>query len=121
MTVVFVIIGGFLGAIFRFSISGFMNQRTDLFFPVGTFFVNMIGSFLLGLLVGSDQSGSYIFDWFGIGFLGSFTTYSTFMNELVQFDECEEKREAKLYVLISLFFGFLFGWIGIFVGKTFFF
>ncbi|WAA11039.1 fluoride efflux transporter CrcB [Fervidibacillus albus] len=120
MTVISIMVGGFFGAISRFYVSGRMNERFGLFFPVGTFFVNMIGSFLLGLLIGCHSVATTFYKLFGIGFLGSFTTYSTFMNELVQLHGREEKKEEGAYLIVSLLLGMIFALVGLWIGRLFF-
>lgn len=115
MTVWLVMLGGFIGALFRFYISRLVNSRFGSKFPAGTFFVNLTGSFLLGFLIGFQTPPS-VYASFGIGFLGSFTTYSTFMNESVFMKEGQRTREAGLYVIFSLFFGFLFASTGLIIG-----
>ena len=80
MTILYVGIGGFLGAISRFLIAGFVQKIAGILFPAGTLTVNVLGSFLIGFLV-------MIFEniiapqWkalFITGFLGALTTFSTF-------------------------------------------
>ena len=85
MTILYVGIGGFLGAISRFLIAGFVQKIAGISFPAGTLAVNVLGSFLIGFLV-------MIFEniiapqWkalFITGFLGALTTFSTFSYETV--------------------------------------
>jgi len=78
-------LGGFAGAISRYLVDGFVADRTAGAFPWGTFAVNLTGSFLLGLLFAmtaerailpADVRGPVM-----IGFIGAYTTFSTFMLE----------------------------------------
>jgi CrcB protein len=78
-------LGGFAGAISRYLVDGFVADRTAGAFPWGTLAVNLTGSFLLGLLFAmtaerailpADVRGPVM-----IGFIGAYTTFSTFMLE----------------------------------------
>lgn len=76
--------GGALGTFFRYLISGLSHKYTDTVFPWGTLVVNVTGAFLIGLIWGafeergiSPQIRTFIF----VGFLGGFTTFSTFALE----------------------------------------
>lgn len=62
MTALLIALGGFLGAIARYVLSTWMNQKSTTGFPIGTLCVNLVGSFLLGILVGNGMtSGVYSF------------------------------------------------------------
>ncbi|BCD67644.1 fluoride efflux transporter CrcB [Nitratiruptor sp. YY09-18] len=76
-------VGGFFGAISRFLIASFVQKLSGLFFPVGTLTVNVLGSFLIGLLyVYFEQSIHPLAKAMLItGFLGALTTFSTFSLE----------------------------------------
>ena len=94
--IIFVSIGGFFGAISRFAVSKSVKSRKKTSFPVGTFAVNLMGSFLLGLLIGMHLKGDH-YALLGIGFMGSFTTFSTLMLE------SEQLRNRKRFALLLLF------------------
>lgn len=81
MSLVFIGVGGFVGAIARYLIDGAISDRTGGAFPWGTLAVNLSGSFLIGLLfalvieraaLSPDLRGPLM-----IGFIGSYTTFST--------------------------------------------
>jgi len=79
-------VGGFLGAVMRYSLSGAVQWFTQSFrFPFGTLAVNVLGSFLLVFLASMADSlgvfGPTIRSFVFIGFLGAFTTFSTFSYE----------------------------------------
>lgn len=71
-----------LGAVIRYAITAGWEQARNHRVPWGTAFVNVTGALLLGLLVATDSSAATT-RLVGIGFLGSFTTYSTWMMEAV--------------------------------------
>ena len=77
--------GGFIGAILRFLISGWVQKATGAFFPVGTLSVNVLGSFIIGFLalyfenvIAPHQKALLV-----TGMLGALTTFSTFSLETV--------------------------------------
>lgn len=73
-----------LGALARYELAGLVQTRTAGTRPVGTFVVNVAGSFLLGMAVAAEQAGRLPESTFRIlttGFLGGFTTFSTWMVE----------------------------------------
>jgi CrcB protein len=71
---------GAFGALSRYLLGGFVQEQTRSEFPVGTLVVNLVGAFLLGIVVGIDDFGS-TFTIIAAGFLGGFTTFSTWMFE----------------------------------------
>ncbi|OES46265.1 fluoride efflux transporter CrcB [Domibacillus iocasae] len=101
----FVAIGGFFGAIARFWVSNQLNKKTFPF-PFGTLLVNVLGAFLLGLLIGSG-AGEDSRLLFGTGFLGAFTTFSTWLFEVKEMD----MKKAFFYIAITMAAGFFGSWI----------
>ena len=87
MGVVVVGLGGALGAVARYLTTDWVRALAGDAFPWGTLAVNVLGSFALGFLMAWLQSvapSSHIRQLVGIGFLGSFTTFSTFSYEAVE-------------------------------------
>src|ERR1700690_2327224 len=74
--------GGFLGAIARFWLGGYISNRMGARFPYGTFVINISGSFLIGLIVTLlAEKTHWNANWrylIPIGFIGAYTTFSTF-------------------------------------------
>ena len=68
-------IGGILGSLSRYTIGKIISQKFNSSFPYGTYFINISGAFLLGLLTSLNINHS-IYAFFGDGFLGAFTTFS---------------------------------------------
>lgn len=84
--VVLLALAGGAGAASRYLVDRAVTLRTGGFLPWGTFTVNVVGSFLLGLLVGLEAAGRIGHGWLtvaGTGFCGAFTTFSTFALETV--------------------------------------
>lgn len=101
---IFVMVGGCFGAMSRFYIGKILAQRSTSF-PVSTLAVNILGSFLLGLAVHSELSTAF-YRLIGIGFLGAFTTFSTFSYEVLQLLLASRFSTAGLYITCSLVLGF---------------
>ncbi len=110
-------IGGFLGANARYWLGGCLNGRWGSTFPYGTFVVNIIGSFFLGLFV-TLITERYIVSnpnlhlLVAIGFIGSYTTFSTFEYETFALANSGSYFQALLNVALNLFVGFVAVWLG---------
>jgi fluoride exporter len=117
----FVGIGGILGAITRFLLGKWIANKITSTIPVGTWFINISGSFILGLLAFLHMGGK-IQDWewllIGTGFLGAYTTFSTFGYETIQMLQSKKNKLAFYYVTSSVLLGILFSWIGSLFGKV---
>ena len=112
---IYVASGGAVGAVLRYLTSNFYKFYFPNF-PIGTLFINFIGSFLIGILASNlDSRGtSYIFIKYFliIGILGSFTTFSTFSLETVQLVNDKKLFLSLVYILLSIslcIFGAFFG------------
>lgn len=101
-----VAVGGVLGTLSRYKLSTVINSKNKSKFPLGIFLVNICGAFLLGLVL-KYTNDKNVYTLLGDGFLGAFTTFSTFMME--SFSLLKEKRyiEAFFYIGGSYSFGFL--------------
>lgn len=97
MTWLAIVVGGAAGAACRYVVDFVVSQRSGGVFPWGTWTVNIVGSLLLGLLVGAAADHGAPRLWqvaASTGFCGSFTTFSTFMYETVQLVERRARWEA---------------------------
>jgi CrcB protein len=88
----------------RYSIGRWIAQKGGAAFPWGTFFVNVTGALLLGLVVGLNPGENLLF-FLVEGFLGAYTTFSTFMYEGFELFHDNEKKNALFYILFSLAVG----------------
>jgi CrcB protein len=114
---VLVAFGGFLGAMCRFAISRWMSKHFPSSFPTGTLTVNLIGSFILGLVIGWGTS-SHFYLFIGTGFTGAFTTFSTFKLENIQLHADRKLPVLSGYLLISYTAGIALAFTGYAVGKS---
>lgn len=114
--------GGALGAVSRHFVSGAVSKFTGIGFPFGTFTVNIVGSLLMGLLITllahkidvSNQLRSFL----AVGFLGSFTTFSTYSMETVLLVQRGDWSGAALYSIGSLIVGVLALLAGLWLGRV---
>ncbi|MEG0918519.1 MAG: fluoride efflux transporter CrcB [Anaerovoracaceae bacterium] len=108
MKTVYVGLFGFFGAITRYLIGLALNGQT---FPLGTLTVNLVGCFFLGIIYeyGAKKlpKHSDILGAFGTGFIGAFTTFSSFSVEAVQLLIIGNILAGISYITISLIFGIL--------------
>jgi len=91
--------GGSFGAVCRYALSTFIKRISSTEFPVSTFLINLIGSFLLGILL-SSQIGTNYQLLLGTGFMGGFTTFSTFQVENITL--FHKKQYVMLFLYSSL-------------------
>ena len=91
-------LGGFLGAVLRYTLSGFLNSRVGGEFPVGTLAVNVVGCLAIGAMMGLFEGrpgiSANVQLFLTIGLLGAFTTFSTFGFEVVELIRTERVGPA---------------------------
>jgi fluoride exporter len=111
-----VALGGAIGAVARYQSIGALTRWLGVGFPYGTLFVNVLGSFAMGLfvefLVTKLNSSPEIRAFFAVGVLGAFTTFSSFALDVSVLTERANLLAAGAYVALSvvlsiagLFFG----------------
>jgi CrcB protein len=114
--------GGALGALARYGMSSAVYAWLGRGFPWGTLAVNLLGSFLMGLLfVLLIERLSWAPEWRGailIGFLGAFTTFSTFSIETLNLLEEGAMLTAFLNMLVSVWLCILVCWAGVILGRS---
>lgn len=98
--------GGAAGSLARFLIARKISEKCTTGFPVGTFLVNITGAVLLGIVSSVGFSGNS-YALLGEGFLGAYTTFSTFMYEGFNLFQDNEKLNALVYILGSLILGII--------------
>lgn len=116
---IFVFIGGGLGSVFRYAIGKYLNPTYG--FPLGTFAVNVIGSLLLGILLGyatrTNQLSTGLSLLLATGFCGGFTTFSTFVYESQTFLKEGNLLHFGLYTLGSFAVALAAVLLGIWISK----
>ena len=115
-------VGGFAGAITRYAIGVYIGSRYGVGFPYGTFVINVSGSFLVGLiltLLARTTASPYWRYLLPIGFIGAYTTFSTFEYETLQAIQDGQLVTGLLNVTLSLIVGFGAVWLGSALGRIF--
>jgi CrcB protein len=114
--------GGALGSLARYGMSSAVYAWLGRGFPWGTLAVNLLGSFLMGLLfVLLIERLSWAPEWRGailIGFLGAFTTFSTFSIETLNLLEEGAMLGAFLNMVLSVWLCVLVCWAGVILGRS---
>jgi fluoride exporter len=114
--------GGFAGAIARFWLAAFVGQRMGTRFPYGTFLINASGSFLIGLIMTILTEKTHLSPVYHylipIGFIGAYTTFSTFEYETLRAIQDGQIVIGVLNIVLSVVIGFLMVWTGVMVGKA---
>ena len=109
MTNVLVVgLGGFLGAILRYALSGWVQARVPTL-PLGTLAVNVLGCFALGALMGAIDAGRSVPEawrvFLALGILGAFTTFSTFGYETLELVREVRYGAAAASILANVLLG----------------
>lgn len=121
LQLVTIAVAGALGALMRYWVSGWVYGLFGRSFPYGTLAVNFVGSMVMGLsfvlLVERLGSGPEWRAFVIVGFLGAFTTFSTFSLETVQLIEGGELMRALLNVMVSVVLCLGAAWLGILMGR----
>jgi len=110
-----VFIGGGLGSTIRYLI-GRQFTFDSFTFPWATFIVNLIGSFIIGMVFGymlsKGKISDHLFFFLVTGFCGGFTTYSAFANESMCLLKAGQTNLFFTYVISSVLIGFFCVWLG---------
>ncbi|HBT82588.1 MAG: camphor resistance protein CrcB [Desulfuromonadales bacterium GWD2_61_12] len=112
---------GALGCLSRYAVSGWTYSLCGRMLPWGTLAVNVIGSFILGLIMeGSLRStliGPELRIGLTVGFLGGFTTFSTFSYETIRYLEEGSLLQAGGNILLNVAVCVVFAWLGIVLAR----
>ncbi len=102
-------LGGFIGTVFRFLISRYIQVEYISVFPWSTFIVNILGSLMIGVIFGLSEKGDFLSpEWrifLTIGICGGFTTFSTFSNDAFILMQNKEWLRFTMYATFSFFLG----------------
>lgn len=113
--------GGALGAMARYYLNGSQLSRMAVPFPTATFVINVTGSFILGffltLVTERVSVGPHLRLAVAVGFVGAYTTFSTFEYENAKLIEGREYLITFLYVVLSFIVGFAAVWGGIIAAR----
>jgi fluoride exporter len=116
-----VAIGGGLGSMLRFWVGGVVSGRMGTRFPYGTFLINCTASFLIGfiitLLAEKTHWSPNLRFLIPIGFIGGYSTFSTFEYETFRVFQEGELLIALLNVSLSIIVGFAAVWLGVIAGR----
>ncbi|MGP1575668.1 fluoride efflux transporter CrcB [Selenomonas sp.] len=118
---IFVFLGGGIGAVCRYLATSLLAVRFGTAFPYGTLFVNVSGSFLMGVLMGLlplfPFGDKYLPEnlrlLLGVGFLGGFTTFSSFSMETLHLLQEPHTLSALANIFMSVALGIAAAWAGI--------
>lgn len=109
-------LSGMAGAWFRYMIGGMFGVWWVHSFPLSTFIINLLGCFALAALHSwtsvFTRMSAWVRDSLAVGFIGSFTTFSTFSVEAMTLMRHHEWAWMILYLLLSLWGGLLAAWAG---------
>lgn len=109
-------LGGFIGSIGRYLVARLNLTWHFLSIPMGTLTVNVIGSFIIGFLVGISAKTDLISNdlrlFLMVGFCGGFTTFSSFTNENLMLIQNGQLLSVLLYTAGSIFLGFIAVYLG---------
>ncbi len=114
-------LGGFVGSILRYVTVRLVDDKLNALFPYGTLTVNIVGSFLLGIIymlavrkAGLTENGRL---FLGVGFCGGFTTFSAFTLENVNLIQQKFIGTSVLYISLSVVAGILALAAGIWISR----
>ncbi len=113
MSILYIALGGGLGAVLRFLLTEYVNNNISNLIPLGTLSVNVLGCFIVGCVAGffaSKSSPMYFF--FVIGFLGSFTTMSAFSIQIIELFN-SNILSGITYVILTFSFTIVATYIGL--------
>ena len=117
MNFILVFIGGGIGSIARYLVTTIAKNFTNIDFPFGTLIVNIVGSFLMGIftalivskIIANSESMRLLL---AVGFLGGFTTFSSFSMETFTLIEKHEIFYAIVNIVANVTFGLLAAYLG---------
>jgi fluoride exporter len=114
--------GGAIGSMLRFWAGGYVSERLGTRFPYGTFVINITASFLIGFIMTLlAERAHWSPNWrylMVVGFLGGYSTFSSFEYESFRVFQDGEFLIASLNIALSVAVGFVSVWLGVITGRT---
>lgn len=110
MNLIYLALGGVIGTLARYACTAGMQSWLGYTFPYGTLTVNMIGSLLIGMVLGATEHFAMAPQWrlfLFVGLFGSFTTFSSFTLETMNLIRAGDLKAAFIYVLASNVLGLI--------------
>jgi CrcB protein len=125
LTYLWIALGGALGSVGRYWLNGIVSQRFDTF-PIGTLAINVIGSFVIGILAAltipegrmSSEGRAFATQFLMIGLCGGFTTFSSFSLQTLNLIRDREWLYAGGNVLLSVALCLIATWLGYLLGLA---
>lgn len=115
-------LGGFLGAIARYLLSGWVAARWGAIFPWGTFVINISGSFILGFFLAFAQDRPWLHPQarllFAVGIVGAYTTFSTYTYESIRLMMDGQFALAAFNIVGSVVVGLVAVFAGVALGSV---
>jgi CrcB protein len=114
-TIAYIALGGAIGALARYGVGLFLKPAITAVFPIHTFLINIIGSFLIGIaahFVTQLSNPEFVQFMVITGILGGFTTFSSFSLESIQLIQQGKIATAVTYVTLSTLIGITLAWFG---------
>ena len=109
-------IGGFMGTCIRFLMNQFSHSVFQGSYPLGTFLVNILGCFIIGLLTGLVEKNHLLTPQMSLllitGFCGGLTTFSTFANDIFSLTQNRQIAISLLYIVATFTISMLMVWAG---------
>lgn len=111
---------GFLGALARYFVAKFLQGKFETSFPIGTLIVNLSGCFILGLFLSAIDGKNFndhLRLGIAVGFVGAYTTFSTWMYESIKQLQSGNINGAILNIAGSVLLGLAAVWLGAICGR----
>lgn len=112
MELILIAFGGGIGAVARFLVIQF-TKKMKVSSTFATIFVNLVGSFFIGLLSGKLIEHETLYLFFTVGMLGGFTTFSTFAFESIKLLQNKIDKKSLGYIFVNMIGGLLFFMLGV--------
>lgn len=120
-TIAYVAVGSVIGGVGRFLLQQYIQRKVESTFPYGTLGVNLLGCFVIGVVVGLADKGNLISPQMRIflatGICGGFTTFSSFINENQSMLHDGELLNTFIYIGVSVIVGLIATTLGILLIK----